>query len=806
MGVRIPPLAPVRNRLQGHRRLIFRSNLFARLLILVVAATLPALLVLVYLQQDLRRDRLARIPDEALQQAELINADLRSVMEGARQLSAAIARYGTVRTLDARCVGHMREVQDDLPSYAVVSVRDGAGALVCSSNPEAATADLAQHCLHPPVGRPPAAGPGFGEVRIGLFTPANAHRGAVLPLCIPFAAAADRLGYIVMELSLEWLGDHVAELSLPSSSIVNLADRDGTLLVRMPGPDRFAGSRLPAAMLPAVTAARPGAHWGTGLDEKERIYGFMPATQAPHGVFVSIGLFAPDILADLDVAAWQGLVMMGLGVIVSLVLAFFAGERFIRRPTAALLDAARRWSEGDLNARAQLMEAPSSEFGRLARAFNVMAEALGRRRAELVELNATLEARVRDRTRDLEQSRNRLQHEIAERERTEAELHQAHKLQAVGQLAGGIAHDFNNLLTAIVGALDLVRRRLPPEQQALRPLVANALEAAQRGGRLTSQLLAFSRRQRLLPVPTDLNVPVLALTGLLASTLGRNIRIETDLAAELWPAMVDPTQVEAVILNLAINGRDAMKDGGVLTIRTRNLTLDPADPGPHRADPGDYVVLEVADTGAGMSPEVKERAFEPFFTTKPQGEGGGLGLSQVHGLALQSGGDVRIDSRPGFGTTVTVLLPRAGPGQVLEPAMSALPPRAQLRPLRVLVVDDDRAVREMTGEMLRERGHDVVQAADGAEALAVLDGPRAHALPFDLMLVDYVMPGMNGVALIQAAQVLHPGLRALLITGNAETDTAEAIDADRVMRKPFTIAQLEERMARLMDGVRVALS
>jgi signal transduction histidine kinase/CheY-like chemotaxis protein len=789
--------------------LIFRSNLFARLLILVVAATLPALLVLVYLQQDLRRDRLAGIPHTALQQAELINADMRSVMEGARQLAVAIARFSTVRALDPRCVSHMREVQDDLPSYAVVSVRDSTGALVCSSNPEAATADLAQHCLHPPLGRAPAAGPGLGEVRIGLFTPASAHRGPVLPICIPFAALQDRIGYVVMELCLEWLSDHIAEMSLPASSIVNIADRDGTLLVRMPGPDRFIGSALPAAMLPAVAAAHPGARWGPGLDDRERIYGFLPATQAPHGMFVSVGLFAPDILADLDVVAWQGLVMMGMGMVVSLVLAFFAGERFIRRPTAALLDAARRWSEGNLQARAQPLEAPSSEFGRLARAFNLMAEALGRRRAELVELNATLEARVRDRTRDLEQSRNRLQHEIAERERTEAELHQAHKFQAVGQLAGGIAHDFNNLLTAIVGALDLVRRRLPPEQQALRPLVANALEAAQRGARLTSQLLAFSRRQRLLPVPTDLNVPVLALTGLLASTLGRNIRIETDLAAELWPAMVDPTQVEAVILNLAINGRDAMKDGGVLAIRTRNLHLGSDDPdrhaAPHAVPPGDYVVLEVADTGAGMSPEVKERAFEPFFTTKPQGEGGGLGLSQVHGLALQSGGDVRIDSRPGFGTTVTVLLPRAGSGLAPVPASSALPPRVRLRPLRVLVVDDDRAVREMTGEMLAERGHSVVLAADGAAALALLDSPAAHARPFDLLLVDYVMPGMNGVALIQAAQVLHPALRALLITGNAETDTAEAIDADRVMRKPFTIAQLEARMARLMDGARVAL-
>ena len=779
-------------------QMVFRSNLFARLLILVVAATLPALMVLVYLQQDLRGDRMARIPDEALQQAELINVDMRSVMEGARQLSAAMARFLTVRTLDARCGAHMVEVQGDLPSYAVVSVRDAQGRIVCSSDAERASDTMGQHCLNP------AAPPAPGVVQTGLFTPATDRRGAVLPLCVAFVATEDRVGYIVMELSLDWLAGHVAELRLPSRSTVGIADRLGTTLVRVPGQASMVGRRMPEAVMPLVGTAQRGSAWVIGVDGQERVVGYVPAGVPGQSVFVSVGLFAPDILADIDDAAWQGLLLMALSVALSLALASFAGERFVRRPTAALLDAARRWAEGDLRARAKLLEAPTSEFGRLAIAFNSMAETLGRRRNELEELNTTLEARVAERTRDLEASRNRLQIEIAERERTEAELHQAQKLQVVGQLAGGIAHDFNNLLTAIVGALDLIHRRLPPGQERLLPLIENALEAAQRGGRLTAQLLAFSRRQRLLPVPTDLNVPVLALTGLLGSTLGRNIRIETELAAELWPAMVDPTQVEAVILNLAINARDAMPDGGVLTIRTRNLILDAGAAAYRHATPGDYVALEVSDTGTGMRPEVIARAFEPFFTTKPQGEGAGLGLSQVHGLAVQSGGDVGIASRLGFGTGVTVLLPRAGLVTARARHDNAEAAHECPRRLRVLVVDDDRAVREMAAEMLLERGHSVVTANDGNGALAVLDGRHAHAQPFDLMLVDYVMPGMNGVALIQAAQVLYPGLRALLVTGNAESETADSIGADAVMRKPFTIAQLEERMARLTSGSFVA--
>jgi len=799
----------------------FRTNLFARLLILVVSATLPALAVLIYLQHDLRTERLSRIPGEALQKVELINSDLRSVMEGARQLSAAVARYHSVRTLAPGCARHMREVESDLPQYALVSVRDAQGRLVCSSNDETPPAPVAEHCLT--RGAPPP----LGTVRVGRYVPATAGRVAVLPLCVAFSDAGNS-GFIVMELSLDWLAAHIGELPLPPRSTVGIADRDGTTLVRLPGQAEQVGTKLPAGVLPFVDTDRSGTAWVNGVDGQHRVVGFVPAglpvETVEQGVFVSIGLFAPDIIADIDRAAWQGLVLIGVGAALSLVLASFAAERFVRRPTAALLDAAQRWSQGDLSARAPVGHIRGAEFGRLAAAFNNMAEALGRRRRELEELNTTLEARVQERTRDLEESRNRLQIEIAERERTEAELHQAHKLQAVGQLAGGIAHDFNNLLTAIVGALDLLRRRMPAGQEALGRLIDSALHAAERGGRLTGQLLAFSRRQQLLPVPTDFNVSVLTLTGLLGSTLGRNIRIETDLTPDLWPAMVDPTQVETMILNLAINARDAMPGGGVLTIRTRNVTLEAGRGDLGRGDqgrgdvgrgdvgrgdvgrgdvglarPGDYVALEVDDSGVGIPEDVLERVFEPFFTTKRLGEGAGLGLSQVHGLAVQSGGDVRIESRPGQGTRVTVLLPRAHSRAARHAGAAQSADEGAGARLRVLVVDDDRAVREMASEMLTERGHDTVLAADAAEAVGLLRRAADGSIPpFDVMLADYVMPGMNGVALIEAAQVLCPRMHALLVTGNVEFEAAERMSAAEIMRKPFTIAQLEERVAALI--------
>jgi signal transduction histidine kinase len=495
------------------------------------------------------------------------------------------------------------------------------------------------------------------------------------------------------------------------------------------------------------------------------------------------------MLAELDRTTMQGTLLIGAGALLSLLLALIVGQRFVRRPTEALLQAARRWTSGDLTARARLRESSKSEFGSLAFAFNDMAAALGTQQRQLQDLNANLELRVAERTRDLAESRNRLQVEMAEREKSEATLRQSQKLQAVGQLAGGIAHDFNNLLTAIVGALDLMRSRMPAAQEGLVRLVDNAMQAAERGGKLTGQLLAFSRRQRLLPAPTDLNLTVVSLSNLLGSTLGRSIRIQTDVVQDLWPALVDPGQIEAAIINLAINARDAMPNGGVLTIATRNLTYDVGGTLP----PGEYVSVRVSDTGTGMTPEVLAHVYEPFFTTKEAGHGSGLGLSQVHGLAKQSGGDIRIDSRPGEGTTVTLILPRAAamPAARPDPMLGRNAPR---RRARILVIDDDLAVRQMTGEMLVERGYAVELTGHADDALTTLERDGN----FDLVLVDYVMPGINGIALIERIQKLRPGLRTLLMTGHADLDDDETVVTDSIIRKPFNIATLDERIERML--------
>jgi len=379
-------------------------------------------------------------------------------------------------------------------------------------------------------------------------------------------------------------------------------------------------------------------------------------------------------------------------------------------------------------------------------------------------------------------------HDLTERKATEEALRQSQKLEAIGLLTGGVAHDFNNLLTSVLGNLELAARRsLDP---ALRRLLDGATRAAQRGAKLTEQLLAFARKQRLERKAVDLNRLVAGMTEMLVSTIGATIRIETGPGKGLWPAMVDVNQLELVILNLAINARDAMPSGGVLSIRTENLRVS-RDGHPAGLATGDYIVLSLADNGTGMSEEVKAKAFEPFFTTKQVGRGSGLGLSQAYGIVRQLGGGVDIDSRPGVGTTVRVYLPRAArapqePRGTAEHVDLSTPQSA-----RILVVDDDSGVREFVASCLTSFGYDVVEAVDAKHALDIVGRDAG----IDLVLIDYAMPEMNGTELLYQVRRQRPQLKALFITGYApDAFIDDEIDGVAVLRKPFKLAELSSRL------------
>ena len=395
---------------------------------------------------------------------------------------------------------------------------------------------------------------------------------------------------------------------------------------------------------------------------------------------------------------------------------------------------------------------------------------------------------------ELAATNKRLRDQIRERERVEAALQQMQRLEVVGQLTAGVAHDFNNLLTVILTSANFLTRDLEKgvfTKSAQRLL--NIREAGERGAKLTSQLLSFSRRQRLEPVALNLNDTIGGMRELLGRALGGSVWVETELAQDLWSALVDPTQTEMIILNLAINGRDAMAQGGQLRLSTWNEMVYRLPQRPEDPDPGAYVVLSVSDTGCGMSAAVLAKAFEPFFTTKAVGKGSGLGLAQVFGFAKQSGGGVSIDTAENAGTTINVYLPSIA--QTAKPviSLSDMPGNADADDLHrtILLVDDDPDVRSVTSMMLSSLGYSVVEAENGDEALKKIDSA------IDLVLTDFAMPNMTGAELAEIVKREHPELPIMFITGFADIDILD-VDQQLIVQKPYKEEELARKLANVL--------
>jgi PAS domain S-box-containing protein len=413
-----------------------------------------------------------------------------------------------------------------------------------------------------------------------------------------------------------------------------------------------------------------------------------------------------------------------------------------------------------------------------------------RKRAEaaLQHLNETLEIRIAE--------------AIAERKHAEEALRQSQKMEAVGQLTGGIAHDFNNLLTGIIGSLELLEVRLRQGRTSeIHRYVGAAQGASKRAAALTHRLLAFSRRQTLDPRPTDVNRLVMDMEELIRRTVGPQITLEVVTAVGLWQALIDASQLESALLNLCINARDAMPEGGRITIETANKWLDDHAAKERDLPPGQYLSLCVTDTGSGMTPDVIARAFDPFFTTKPIGQGTGLGLSMVYGFVRQSGGQVRIYSELGCGTTMCLYLPRhygnsSEIATITAPTASARAPTGKT----VLIVDDEPSVRMLVTEVLEDLGYSPIEASDGPAGLRILESEAA----IDLLISDVGLPGgINGRQLADAARITRPELKVLFITGYAENaiiGSGQLAPGMRVLTKPFVVETLANRIQDMIGG------
>jgi PAS domain S-box-containing protein len=405
----------------------------------------------------------------------------------------------------------------------------------------------------------------------------------------------------------------------------------------------------------------------------------------------------------------------------------------------------------------------------------------------------------------ISRSREELERQVDLRTRqllhAEEQLRQAHKMEAIGQLTGGIAHDFNNMLQGIVGALDVIRKLEAAGRTTSIPrFVDMAMNSAQRAAAMTHRLLAFARQQPLAPQPVEMNALVQSLRDLLRRTAGESTEVLLELAPGAWPVRCDPNQLESAILNLAINARDAMPQGGRLTVRTENLQLPATQVGPNDVlDAGDFVQVSVADTGTGMPPDVVERAFDPFFTTKPIGQGTGLGLSMVYGFARQSGGFARIDSRVGEGTQVALLLPRFDGDAHDQPLVQPASEISYGNGETVLVVEDDDVVRTLALETLSGLGYNVHAARTAAEGVEILNALGR----VDLLLSDIGLPGgISGKQLADAARATRPELKVILITGYAEEAVGGDLVAQRIelLRKPVLIDVLLRKVQEVLRG------
>jgi len=405
--------------------------------------------------------------------------------------------------------------------------------------------------------------------------------------------------------------------------------------------------------------------------------------------------------------------------------------------------------------------------------------------AALAELNATLEQRVQERTAQLLEA--------------EEALRQSQKMEAIGQLTSGIAHDFNNLLQGIIGALNVVQKRVTEGRISdIARFLAGALLSAERASALTHRLLAFSRKQPVDPRPVDVNALIGTIEELLRRSIGEKVRMKINGARDLWLIRCDANQLENALLNLAINARDAMPNGGTLTVSTANLLLDERQALQHSLPPGEYVRIAVSDNGVGMTPEARERAFEPFYTTKPIGQGTGLGLSMTYGFVRQSGGSVQIESKEGEGTTIEICIPRFEGSKEERPTPASEAAEGRMDADKVvLVVEDEDIIRLLVAEVLGELGYLVLEASDGSSALRILQS----ALRIDLLVIDIGLPDVNGRQVADAGREQRPGLKTLFMTGYSESAASSGflVEGMQLISKPFTMDQIGAKISAMIE-------
>lgn len=734
----------------------------------------------------------------------------------ARRLAAAIDReiYGIEATMRALATSPALPAGDLNSFYGqAVELQRQTGMHVSLRDPEGHTILSTRAPLGTPVRTTPELLEVDGAVlRTKVPAVSNIFVGAVVKRPV-FQAVVPvmRDGSVIYLLGASFepsaLEGPLARERLGPDWLGAVVDRNNTFVLRSHDGEKYVGKQA-SATFKAHATAPAGLYYGTNSDGVKVLAAYDRSLQTGWATAASTPMSSVAALLGQTL-----LILSGLGGLLALIAGVLAlrSARHIAGAMRSLRAAAVAIEAGDVPELPHSRIAEVDEVGRAleSTAFRLQERSAQRDRAEtaLRDVNDQLEARVAERTKELENSNRTLVAEMERREAAETQIQQMQKMEAVGQLTGGIAHDFNNMLAIVIGGLNVVSRRLKRGDHDVEKFVDAAVEGATRAATLTQRLLAFSRQQPLAPQPINANGLLAGMSELLQQTLGIGIKLETVLADNLWLTHADVSQLENALLNLTVNARDAMLDqdggsNGKLTIETSNEDFNNTQAQDEDIASGQYVAITVTDTGAGMSPEVIAKAFDPFFTTKETGKGTGLGLSQVYGFVKQSGGQIRIHSKVGHGTTVRIFLPRfEGEAQHRLEELARKPismPSGNPSQI-ILVVDDEDDLRAISVDGLRELGYTVRHAESGVAALRVLDGQPDVALLF----TDIVMPDMNGRRLADEAMKRRPALKVLFTSGFARDEMVHdgaLKPGTNFLPKPYTLDQLAGKVRDVLDA------
>jgi signal transduction histidine kinase/ActR/RegA family two-component response regulator len=727
-----------------------------QLMLLAAIFVLPAAGIIIWSGLRSREEKIQEARVETQKLAGAIAAAYESRLAAAQQLMTALAKLPAVKARDPAVQLLLRDMVALNPDYTNISIADAAGNVWASATPGRYNIADRRHFQ--------------GALATGRFSSGEYVTGRVTSrptffFGYPFRDARGEIsGVISVGFDLRFVG--LLEASrLPPRSSFSLTDRNGIVVARAIDPDPYVGRPISPALLAAmVNGPDEATNIGPSLTGEHRVQTYrklkLAGEQAPY-LYVRAGIPYSGVIAGANRALAENVALLFSFFLAALAFASVVGKRTIVDRIARLESASHRLADGDLGVRVgELVR--GGELGQLGRSFDRMAEQIARREKALQE--------------------------------SERNLLQAQKMETVGRLAGGVAHDFNNQLTAILSNSEHLVHALRGDEAAI---ASGIRDAARRSARLVNQLLAFARKEPSRFVAVDVHRTVDEVVALLSRSIDKRILLRTRLEAA--PSLVrgDPDRLHTALLNLALNGRDAMPDGGTITFETRRVELDAAACAalPFDVSPGPHLEVRVADTGVGLSEAVRAHLFEPFFTTKAAGMGAGLGLAEVYGTVQTHQGAITVESAAGRGTTFALLLP-AVEGAAPEPEPEWAPEQpAATRPLRVLIADDERNVRLSLGLLLRTGGHEVIECADGHQAV------RAHeadADRIDVVILDLMMPDMSGKEVLARMRELTPNLPVIVSSGFSAGSDLEELRGDPAvfyLAKPYSAEQLERALA-----------